>query len=336
MKRILFCLMAAAAAATVFGGAVLAQEKPEFRLGFAGLAARIPDVVGQPLENEHHNPLNGDSLQQTTTGLMVWRKADNWTAFTDGFRTWIDGPLGIQERRNEERLDWESRATPVPAPMPSPTAAAAPSPTPAPSPTQAPKPNLRILQSNVLQGQGLEANSVWVMGEVRNDGVGPAYNVTVTARLLTESGSVAGTASQVFAFLGAGDTVGYRVEVRSVTAYALADVSADSSSSGFAAFSRLPIAWVKNEQVGDSQSGIRYEFAGTMNNGGSQPVSLNAVYVWFLDDQNRVVWMDYTYVPNALAPGDSSTFTVRTARDRENPWISSISQVRYYAAGRLP
>ena len=81
--------------------------EPAFKLGFATLAALIPDVVGQPLENERHNPENGDALQQTTTGLMVWRKADNWTAFTNGYMTWINGPFGLQQRLNSERFDWE-------------------------------------------------------------------------------------------------------------------------------------------------------------------------------------------------------------------------------------
>ncbi len=79
-----------------------------FRLGFQALADQIPDVVGRPLENEHYGA-NGDSLQQTTTGLMVWRKADNWTAFTDGSRTWINGPFGVQDRSNDDRFDWEGR-----------------------------------------------------------------------------------------------------------------------------------------------------------------------------------------------------------------------------------
>jgi len=26
--------------------------------------------------------------------VLVWRKADNRTAFTDGYRTWINGPRG--------------------------------------------------------------------------------------------------------------------------------------------------------------------------------------------------------------------------------------------------
>jgi hypothetical protein len=62
----------------------------------------------EPLENEHHNPINGDSLQQTTGGLMVWRNADNWTAFTNGRRTWVNDPFGAQERANSDRFPWEA------------------------------------------------------------------------------------------------------------------------------------------------------------------------------------------------------------------------------------
>lgn len=80
---------------------------PRFTLGFKTLADAIPNVVGQSLEDEHY-AANGDSLQRTTTGLMVWRKADNWTAFTDGSRTWVNGPYGIMVRGNDERFDWES------------------------------------------------------------------------------------------------------------------------------------------------------------------------------------------------------------------------------------
>jgi hypothetical protein len=82
---------------------------PKFQLGFAALAALIPDIVGAPLENEWHNPATGDTLQRTTTGLMVWRKADNWTAFTDGHWTWVNGPHGLEQRLNTERFAWEHR-----------------------------------------------------------------------------------------------------------------------------------------------------------------------------------------------------------------------------------
>ena len=73
----------------------------------------------------------GDSVQQTTGGLLVWRKADNWTAFTDGYRTWINGPNGLQQRLNTQRFEWEAdyapggdiatpKATPAPASQPTP------------------------------------------------------------------------------------------------------------------------------------------------------------------------------------------------------------------------
>jgi hypothetical protein len=78
------------------------------QLGFRVLHDLIPDIVGDCLEDEHHNPLNGDALQRTTGGLLVWRKADNWTAFTDGATTWINGPFGLQSRPNDGRFPWEA------------------------------------------------------------------------------------------------------------------------------------------------------------------------------------------------------------------------------------
>ena len=62
---------------------------------------------GSPLP---HAAANGDSLQHTTTGLLVWRKSDNWTAFTDGYRTWPNGPYGLQEHLNSQRFPWEGGA----------------------------------------------------------------------------------------------------------------------------------------------------------------------------------------------------------------------------------
>jgi hypothetical protein len=87
--------------------AAAAQSGCEFRLGFKAIADRIPAVVGSCLEDEHFNPANGDSLQQTSRGLLVWRKADNFTAFTDGHRSWVNGPYGLQQRLNTERFPWE-------------------------------------------------------------------------------------------------------------------------------------------------------------------------------------------------------------------------------------
>ena len=83
-------------------------------LGFKTLHDQIPSTVGDCLDNEAHNPANGDAIQHTTKGLLAWRKADNFTAFTDGARTWINGPYGVQERANGQRFPWEANPDGLP------------------------------------------------------------------------------------------------------------------------------------------------------------------------------------------------------------------------------
>ena len=86
----------------------VAAAECQFILGFKSLRDLIGhEIVGECLENEHHSA-NGDALQHTTGGLLVWRKADNWTAFTDGYRSWVNGPYGLEQRFNVELLPWEA------------------------------------------------------------------------------------------------------------------------------------------------------------------------------------------------------------------------------------
>ena len=104
----------------------------EFVLGFKALRDLIGhEIVGECLENEHFSE-NGDSTQATTGGLLVWRNADNHTAFTDGNHTWINGPNGLQQRLNSERFPWEPDyapgggiSTPTATPTPQPATARA-------------------------------------------------------------------------------------------------------------------------------------------------------------------------------------------------------------------
>ena len=100
----------------------------QFVLGFKLIHDMIPAIVGDCTVDEHHNPNNGDGLQETTGptgkgGLLVWRKTDNWTAYTDGYWTWVNGPNGLQKRLNTERFSWEKDpiVQPTPAPTPPPT-----------------------------------------------------------------------------------------------------------------------------------------------------------------------------------------------------------------------
>jgi len=134
MKRSVLCILVLT---LVFAGSATlasAQTPPVFQLGFKALADQLPaEVVGVPLENEYFNLSNGNSEQHTTKGLMVWRKIDNWTAYTNGYMTWINGPNGVQSRLNTDRFPWEKDPVvsgPAPAPAP-------PSPAPAPAPPAA-------------------------------------------------------------------------------------------------------------------------------------------------------------------------------------------------------
>jgi len=97
----------------VFSFHPLLAQDCSFQLGFKALHDLIPDVVGDCLDDEQHNPATGITQQPTTNGQLTWRKADNWTGFSDGQRTWINGPEGLQQRLNSERLPWEA-ALPAP------------------------------------------------------------------------------------------------------------------------------------------------------------------------------------------------------------------------------
>ncbi len=145
--------------------AVLAADC-EFVLGFKTLRDLIGhEIVGECLEIEHHGD-NGDGLQQTTGGLLVWRKADNWTAFTDGYRTWINGPNGLVQRLNTERFEWEADYAPGGG-IATPTTAAVPQDREA-----------LVALFNATGGENWQHNSKWLSSAP----VGEWHGVTVDAR----------------------------------------------------------------------------------------------------------------------------------------------------------
>ena len=82
----------------------------QFVLGFKTLHDLASQDVGDCLANQF-SASNGDAQQPTSRGLLVWRKADNFTAFTDGYHTWVNGPSGVQERLNSDRFPWEAPAS---------------------------------------------------------------------------------------------------------------------------------------------------------------------------------------------------------------------------------
>jgi hypothetical protein len=89
-------------------------QAPSFVLGFGQLKQRLGATMGDPLECEHVNAANGDTLQQTTTGLAVYRPSSGELQFTDGWRHWALGSSGI--------VAWAGTDQPPAAPSPTPLA----------------------------------------------------------------------------------------------------------------------------------------------------------------------------------------------------------------------
>jgi uncharacterized protein YkwD len=105
------CIAVITAVASLFpaSSAVAGSRSPcDFTDGFKTLHDLTPAVVGDCVNNQSY-AANGDARQLTTRGMLVWRKVDNWTAFTDGYQTWLNGPNGIAQRLNSQRFPWESQ-----------------------------------------------------------------------------------------------------------------------------------------------------------------------------------------------------------------------------------
>lgn len=128
-----FVLLIGALGALAWGALPAAGESAPgctFTAGFKALRDLIPTVVGECVDDQTYDPVSGDASQRTTAyhgkgGLLVWRKSDNWTAFTDGSRTWINGPEGLQSRLNGDCFDWETCPIVPPQTLGAPRAGAA-------------------------------------------------------------------------------------------------------------------------------------------------------------------------------------------------------------------
>ena len=111
---VFLCLLSLAVSGGTTPTAFAATPSCQFVLGFQTLRDLDPSDVGDCLDNQSFAP-NGDALQHTSNGLMAWRKADNWTAFTNGYMTWINGPSGLASRLNSDRFPWEQQTAPNPS-----------------------------------------------------------------------------------------------------------------------------------------------------------------------------------------------------------------------------
>jgi hypothetical protein len=67
----------------------------------------VGDCVGGPgLDTE--GVYGGRAISQdTTTGTFTWRSTDGVAQFRNANTTWVDGPNGVEQRSNTDRLPWE-------------------------------------------------------------------------------------------------------------------------------------------------------------------------------------------------------------------------------------
>ena len=86
MTQLLITLLLAALLSIPAIAQAAAARSCHFVLGFAALYQRIPNVVGQCVQNQY-GTANGNAYQHTTNGLLVWKRDTNWTGFTNGYHT---------------------------------------------------------------------------------------------------------------------------------------------------------------------------------------------------------------------------------------------------------
>ncbi|MGI8916475.1 MAG: hypothetical protein ACR2JY_22335 [Chloroflexota bacterium] len=189
--------------------ATLVQAAPacQFQLGFAALQQLLPDRIGTCLDDARYDATS-DAVQHTSNGLLAWRKSDNWTAFTDGYHTWVNGPAGVQERLNSQRFSWEANANGLPiADRPAAVPPAAPAAVPIESTA------IRTVPAATVTTDGLTAladpalasvnGAAAVLAWVRND-AGTPLNTQLVATLTDSTNGVVGTATDTLTDLQPG------------------------------------------------------------------------------------------------------------------------------------
>jgi hypothetical protein len=328
----------------------------QFVLGFASVRDLVgADVVGECLADQRYAE-NGDAHQVTANGLLVWRKADNWTAFTDGYRTWLNGPFGLEQRLNLERFAWEQDPPSITLPAAVPAQATA---TPQVLPTPAPVPgtvSLSVLTQAVSGPQADGRGPVWVRGEVRNDSAHPVYAYTIGSAFTDQWGNTVARGEQ---------------RVNGINLWALAllpgdvlpyQVSAGQSYSLFPAYQRMSVAvegttrppTTKAPTRSVAPAGLRYWFeekggatvahiAGTTTNTSPRLWKHPTIIAWFLDGNGRVLDIthgafgttDVHLGAMVLRPGQPAPFDVtstwigdRTSLAKQVKTVKALAFVR--------
>lgn len=69
-------------------------QTPAFSFGFQALSEALGPDMGEPTECAHADVASGDTYQQTTKGLAIYRHADNTPSFSSTLGRWTLGPDG--------------------------------------------------------------------------------------------------------------------------------------------------------------------------------------------------------------------------------------------------
>ena len=211
-----------------------------------------------------------------------------------------------------------------------------------PAPTAATsQPQLAVEGLNTIHGPGPFAGDdmVWILGEVRNTGSTPAFNVSVSGRLLAGDGSVAAANSASFDYLPANQSVGFVVSIANpgpfVRAEATVAGTGSSSSDDYRQLSTSDTMFRKTQDTRSTPPADTARYSGMVTNTSDRALYLNQLYVWFLNGEGKVIWAYADAQAHPMPPGASDRFYVDALASRENPMASSITEGRVYAFGRV-
>jgi hypothetical protein len=70
-------------------------QSPSFAVRFASLQERLGPIMGDSIECERTDPVTGNTVQQTTTGMALYEKESQALVFTNGREHWALTPDGF-------------------------------------------------------------------------------------------------------------------------------------------------------------------------------------------------------------------------------------------------
>jgi hypothetical protein len=198
------------------------------------------------------------------------------------------------------------------------------------------QPEVRVARVNAIHGSSVDSDTAWILGEVQNTGDVPAYNVTISGRLVDTADATAGAGSQRMDYLGPGQKSGYSISVSKPGAFVRAEAMVASEANSSYTYAELTATGTALRNTTDRYDGAQFRYAGVVTNTTAHALAYTKIYVSFLDAQESVVSADYTYTqPEVLQPGSTYAFEVKSDDERYNPKIAGITHARAYIVGRV-